>query len=104
MQKFNIFEKNLESLKILSIDKDRLDVLNSVNPGGIWEPTIPNGRPCNTKNIEYIGFIIPYSSNRLDNLKMFILNMHLYLQTLESSFKYQIVVVEQQGLSLFNKG
>ena len=81
-----------------------METLKTVQPGGIWEPPTAYSSSCQMKDLEYIAFIVPFSSNRIDNLKLFLLNMHMYLQTTKNRFKYQIIVAEQKESTLFNKG
>jgi len=75
--------------------------------GGIWMPelSVPKN-VCDHANLDHIVFIVPFSQSRLNNLKLFLINMHWYLQTVEFKFNYRIIVVEQdmKKTSLFNKG
>ena len=57
------------------------------------------------QNIDHVVFIVPFSRNRLDNLKAFVLNMHTYLQSVRHKFTYRLLVVEQANMDNgFNKG
>ncbi len=78
-----------------------------LKPGGLYEPQLKLGQPiCNEKNIDNIVFIVPYTKSRQENLRLFLLNMHQYLQAQTSKFKYRILVVEQNNFlsKPFNKG
>ena len=75
-----------------------------LSTGGLWTPTLNSGSECHIDQLEYIAFIVPYSASRIENLQLFLLNMHHYLQTAVNKFKYQIFVVEQESGDLFNKG
>ncbi len=73
--------------------------LDNIKHGGSFEPKILNeNKNCKTKSI---AFILPYK-NRLDNLYIFLYNMHPYLQ--RQQLKYTIFLVEQINDSPFNKG
>jgi len=78
-----------------------------LQPGGIWMPKLNEPQHvCDHASLDEIVFIVPFSESRLDNLKLFLINMHWYLQTVEYKFNYRIIVVEQdmKKKSLFNKG
>lgn len=72
--------------------------------GGAYTPEFIKGSICNEFNLDYIVFIVPYTTNRLDNLRVFLINMHNYIQALPNQFKYKIVVAEQVNSKSFNKG
>lgn len=62
---------------------------------------------CKIQDIEHIVIIVPFSSSRLENLQLLLINLHSYLQKALFKFKYQIVVAQQEVISnttLFNKG
>ena len=91
------------SKKNLPID----EIINDLNPGGEWVPSVQSNKECQTKDLDEIAFIIPYSHDRLENLKLFLLNMHSYLKTVKYKFKYRIIVAEQLMSAhkrIFNKG
>ena len=67
--------------------------LDSYNPvgvelGGVYVPRDLQS-PCDVDNLQHIVFIVPFSRSRLDNLKLFLLNMHSYLTTVPNQFKYE---------------
>ena len=80
--------------------------------GGVFKPTFAAAKDfgsseCNEANIDNIVFVVPYTANRFENLRLFLLNMHAYLQTAKHAFTYRIVVAEQVNLERsagFNKG
>ena len=79
----------------------------SLQPGGVWEPALLPSAMCKLKDLDTVVFIVPYSHSRLENLKLFLLNMHGYLQSVNYKFNYRLVVVEQAEINesnLFNKG
>jgi len=78
----------------------------SLKPGGHWYPKLSRFAPCQRDDIENIVFIVPFSRSRINNLKLFLINMHDYLQTVKYKFSYRIVVAEQDMNvnNLFNKG
>ena len=80
--------------------------LKSLQPGGSWSPNhLDASKACSVVNLEHIAFIVPFSGDRIENLKLFLLNIHAYLQTAEFKFKYTIVVAEQNITNeMFNKG
>ena len=84
--------------------------LNELRPGGFWSPRFSLAdRQCSEDDVEFIVFIVPYTKSRFENLKLFLLNMHSYLQKQRRPFKYRIVVAEQvqkpgRTQVLFNKG
>ncbi len=83
------------------------DQFASLQPGGVWEPALLPSAMCKLKDLDTVVFIVPYSHSRLENLKLFLLNMHGYLQSVNYKFNYQLVVVEQAEINesnLFNKG
>ena len=86
-----------------SVNHPQFDELEK---GGLWVPSlISYEKKCLVNDLDFVVFVIPYSSSRKDNLKLLLLNIHSYLQTVEKAFKYQIVVVEQVNQDvLFNKG
>lgn len=91
-------------LKDSEVDGELLSSFRSLQPGGIWNPVLKKLTACQEVDLEFIAFIVPYSSNRLENLRTFISNIHSYLQTAVYKFKYQIIVVEQANPGDFNKG
>lgn len=80
--------------------------LKSLQSGGSWSPNHLDGsKACSVNNLEHIAFIVPFSRDRIENLKLFLLNIHAYLQTAEFKFKYTIIVAEQSETNgMFNKG
>ena len=82
-----------------------LDFFKSLQPGGDWRPNhLNDSKLCTASHLEHIVFIVPFSRDRNENLKLFLLNIHSYLQTAEFKFRYTILVVEQGEPGLFNKG
>lgn len=73
-----------DPLKNLSPGLD--DMFKSLKPGGEW---IPSGLkyPCNSSNIDYVVFIVPFTRSRIENLKLFLINMHAFLQKVENPFR-----------------
>jgi hypothetical protein len=78
----------------------------NLQPGGRYIPTFLPNSPCNQKSIDYVVFLVTFTRNRVDNLALFLLNMHSYLRRVALKFTYKIVVVEQLAheRTLFNKG
>lgn len=77
----------------------------NLQSGGLWKPTFKPNKHCNLEEIDHLVFIVPFSRSRYDNLKLFLINMHSYLQNYQYSFSYKILVVEQIDMeSKFNKG
>lgn len=76
--------KNFDPFKDeLSMKVEEFDKLES---GGEWTPSDLQA-PCNVNNIDYVVFIIPFTRSRIDNLKLFLINMHKFLQNTPYSFK-----------------
>ena len=67
---------------------------------------LKSNAPCQIDDLDHLVFIVPFSRSRLDNLKLFLINMHNYLQTVKYKFIYRIIVAEQdmRDKNLFNKG
>lgn len=80
--------------------------LKTLQPGGSWSPNhLDASKACSVDNLEHIAFIVPFSKDRIGNLKLFLLNIHAYLQTAEFKFKYTMIVAEQNETNgMFNKG
>jgi len=99
----NIYVNNNTSSKRNLIE----EIVYDLNPGGEWLPAVHPNRDCKSNDLDEIAFIIPYSHDRFENLKLFLLNMHSYLKSVKYKFKYRIVVAEQL-MSIhqrnFNKG
>lgn len=78
----------------------------SLKPGGFFLPMLKSNAPCQLDDLDHLVFIVPFSRSRLDNLKLFLINMHNYLQTVKYKFIYRILVAEQdmRDKDLFNKG
>ena len=102
---FNPFD-----IKLLNATTPSFGQLRELAPGGLWSPRFaaPN-RECSEDDVEFIVFIVPYTQSRYENLKLFLLNMHSYLQKQRRPFRYRIVVAEQvqapgRRQVLFNKG
>jgi hypothetical protein len=76
--------------------------------GGFFTPFAKRRNLCEESSIDYLIFVVAYSEERYENLKTFLINMHKYLQTQETLFKYKILVVEQTNVKKneapFNKG
>ena len=87
---------------------DEFEQFRALREGGHWLPEVLKAdAPCKPKDLEHILFIVPFSRNRLENLKLFLINMHAYLQRLRRPFEYRILVAEQRNTvenQLFNKG
>jgi hypothetical protein len=81
-------------------------LFGSLKVGGIFTPQFTTKAPCNEESIDFVVFIVTFTRNRTDNLALFLINMHNYLQKAEYLFKYKIVVVEQlrTQTGMFNKG
>lgn len=77
-----------------SLKKDEFNFIKSIKLGGSWEPK-------NCKSKSRVALIIPYK-NRKENLRIFLYNMHPFLQRQE--LNYTIFLVEQINHGLFNKG
>jgi hypothetical protein len=73
----------------ISIDRFN-KYFNSLDAGGAWSPTLKANSPCGLADLDNVVFIITYSSSRLQNLKLFLLNMHAFLQNLRHPFKVNI--------------
>lgn len=86
-------------------NQDVEHVFKSLQPGGVWHPKLEPNKPCGVEDLDNVVFIVPFSRSRIENLKLFLINMHSYLQTYNHVFKYRILVVEQLDMgSRFNKG
>lgn len=88
-------------------DLQEFPQFKTLNSGGYWVPTLRPSSACNYSDLDFLVFIVPYSKSRHDNLKLFLLNMHSYLQNVTYKFKYRIIVAEQEMLTpdqAFNKG
>jgi len=68
--------------------------MTSLQPGGSWAP-----KTCKARH--RVALVIPYR-NRLENLKYWLFNMHLFLQRQE--IEYTVFIVEQMFNENFNKG
>ncbi len=97
----------------LTVDLNVFDSLETTNnpyfknlkTGGIYLPKLTKNPACSLESLDNLAFIVPYTNSRLENLKVFLFNMHNYLQTLKHQFKYRILVVKQNNeLNGFNKG
>jgi hypothetical protein len=105
--KMNIVTNISNEFKSIFFDNNAIKLGKQINEsfvsnlknGGSFQPKLMNSnKNCKMKSI---AFIIPYK-NRLDNLYVFLYNMHSYLQ--RQQLKYTIFVVEQINDSSFNKG
>lgn len=78
---------------------------DQIQPGGVWNPPVT---PCGRDDIDNVLFIVPFTRSRMNNLKLFLVNMHAYLTSCPYFFKYRLVVVEQVDFDArknnFNKG
>lgn len=82
-----------------------LEIFSNLESGGLWKPKFKPDKHCNLEDIDHVVFVVPFSRSRYDNLKLFLINIHSYLQNYEYSFSYKILVVEQTDMeSKFNKG
>ncbi|KAI0985714.1 hypothetical protein GJ496_010573 [Pomphorhynchus laevis] len=88
----NVFTNEYQPL--LTLEHRNLNNLN-IQSGGIWSPST-----CRSIN-EPIALITPIR-NRLQTLQYFIKSMHSFLQY--QSQPYIIIVVNQTGNKLFNRG
>ncbi|RNA39128.1 beta-1-4-N-acetylgalactosaminyltransferase bre-4 [Brachionus plicatilis] len=86
-------------------DNTQPEVLNNLQLGGLWKPKLHPDKECKLDDLDHVVFVVPFSRSRYDNLKLFLINMHSYLQSYQYSFSYRILVVEQIDMdSKFNKG
>ncbi|CAF1093720.1 unnamed protein product [Brachionus calyciflorus] len=86
-------------------NKTQVEMFNNLELGGVWTPKVNSGKPCSVDDLDHVVFIVPFSRSRFDNLKLFLINMHSYLQNYPYSFKYRILIVEQIDMEVnFNKG
>ncbi|RNA09692.1 Beta-1-4-N-acetylgalactosaminyltransferase bre-4 [Brachionus plicatilis] len=74
--------------------EEDLSFMKNLNIGGQFEP-----KDC--EPVSRVAIVIPYK-NREHNLRMFLYNMHPFLQ--KQRLKYTIFVVEQVNSDKFNKG
>jgi hypothetical protein len=81
-------------------------LFKNIQDGGVYTPLFKlYKRLCNEQNIDNVVFLVAYSKLYHSRLRIFLLNMHNYLQTLEYQFRYRIMVVEQMGNQTYlNKG
>jgi hypothetical protein len=93
-------------LQVLKDDPNFSHVLKTVEDGGIWAPRMKPKAECQEADLDHIVFIIPFNRLRLDNLRLFLINIHRYLQTTVYPFKYRVLIAEQSKNErvLFNKG
>lgn len=63
-----------------------LEEFKELQIGGEWTPKGLRN-PCNVDNIDHVVFIVPFTRSRLDNLKLFLINMHAFLQKVSNPFK-----------------
>ena len=86
--------------------KKQYPQFQSLQLGGNWLPSLNQNRECNHNDLDSIVFIVPFSKSRLENLKLFLINIHSYLQSVKYKFNYRIIVAEQEikQNDLFNKG
>lgn len=108
--------ENQQEYKLITENKSNFDpfnnsntekesIFNDLKPGGVWHPPINPNKQCQLADLDNVVFIVPFSRSRLDNLKLYLLNMHSYLKNLVNPFKYRIVLAEQVDMhSKFNKG
>jgi len=92
---WHIFDKKSYSLQ--SIDSYLNSLPIKLNEGGI-SLSIENSRCQSNTNI---AIIIPYR-DRLENLKVFLKNMHVFLT--EQNINYQIFLIEPVDNIVFNRG
>lgn len=89
-QNFKPFQTEL----IYDKSNKELEFINNLYSGGHYEPK--NCQPVNR-----IAIIIPYK-DREENLRIFLFNMHPFLQ--RQQLNYTIFVIEQVNNEKFNKG
>jgi hypothetical protein len=96
----------LDEFNPFSPDQMKTVVLASELKDDDDDKTTVASSPCSSDNIDNILFLVPFTNTRLDNLKLFLINMHSYLTRYPYRFKYRILVVEQVDFNggNFNKG
>lgn len=73
-------------------DVNLRDEFKRLKLGGEWTPGEDQlNAPCNPSNIDNVVFIVPFTRSRLENLKLFLVNMHMFLQNVPNPFKYEIL-------------
>jgi hypothetical protein len=84
--------------------------LHFSNQGGYHNPFagVPRMRGmCDDTMHDYLAFIVTYSEERFENLQLFLVNIHRFLQFQEWPFRYIVIVAEQTNVDAktpFNKG
>lgn len=69
-------------------DTDLREEFKRLKLGGEWTPGEDQlNAPCNPSNIDYVVFIVPFTRSRLENLKLFLVNMHMFLQNAANPFR-----------------
>jgi hypothetical protein len=83
----------------------------ALKSGGRYVPKFLIGKDANCKleSVDYVVFVVTFTRNRLENLALYLINMHAYLMRVQYQFTYKIVVVEQLSgggneTGSFNKG
>jgi hypothetical protein len=82
------------------------ELYRNIQDGGVYTPLFKlYKRMCSASTIDNIVFVVAYSKPFYAHLRIFLLNMHNYLQTLTYQFRYRIMVVEQiSNQTYLNKG